>query len=144
MDVKYVTIIPSPSSGLPRFDAIIEEKAPPVEPPETLPPPTMDWVFNDGWYFVAGPYDRPKPICPTRSLQTVDLPKAKWVTDGAHGWFFVLGPFDKPRAICGVEPPDPEEPPTEPPVDPGCRWTYTEAGWVLICGPYDKPKPPHE
>lgn len=165
----FVTITPAPSSGLPKFDAVVETKAPPgiwgppgpwpsppiafppgwiggippggwPEPPTPMPEPDMDWVYSgDGWYFIAGPYDKPKPICPTANLAMVDLPKAKWTTAGT-GWYFVFGPFDKPRTICGVEPPD-TEPPTEPPVDPGCKWTYTGAGWVLCCGPYDKPKP---
>lgn len=112
---------------------------PPTEPPpEQLPPASADWVYNEGWYFVWGPFDKPRPI---GSSYTLDITKSGWKTMG-QGWYFVSGPYDKPVPIFGEPVPPDTEPPTEPPVNPGCKWHFIGGGWILVCGPYDKPRPP--
>lgn len=115
---------------------------PPIHLPEgpdgELPPAKSRWEFNGGWYFVSGPYPRPRPL----SGDNVALDPIKTGWKFLNGWYLVSGPYDKPFPIFGVDPPVDPEPPEQPPETDDCKWHYTSRGWVLICGPYDKPKPP--
>lgn len=111
-----------------------------------LPEPTASWHFtggeqSSGWYFIVGPFDKPRPLSGDNVALDPALTQWSPCLDGM-GWRLVSGPYDKPFPIFGTEPPDPVDPPEEPPVSEGCRWRYSDAGWVLVCGPYPKPKPP--
>ena len=114
--------------------------------PPMMPPATYGWRFSgtedvSGWYFMAGPFDKPRPL--SGDNVALDPVLTHWTPSiNGQGWTLISGPYDKPFPIFGVDPPPDVEPPEEPPVSEGCRWRYTDSGWVLVCGPYPKPKPP--
>lgn len=109
---------------------------PGYEPPRpTLPPASAGWRFNDGWYFVWGPFDKPRPLGDNSNLDPI---KTDWKTMDGMGWWFVSGPYDKPIPIFGTPPPDIEEPPTMPPAEGD--WVYNN-GWYFTYGPLPKPGP---
>ena len=122
---------PRPGWGLPG------PQPPFPQPP--MDPPSASWVFkDDGWYFVAGPFDKPRPIKGV-GQSVVDLIDGGWkATPG--GWYFVAGPYDKPRPIGPIDPPI-GEPPELPPDAEGA-WEYRDDGWYFTYGPLPKPQPP--
>jgi hypothetical protein len=122
---------------------IIPPDQPPIEPPEQMPPPSQRWLMgSDGWYFVAGPYDKPRPIGGGKSGEV----QGKW-TNAGTGWYFLAGPFDKPRPITppgngGTPPVDPPWPgvppeaiPPKPPVDTPPPTFDLTWGWYPLPAP---------
>ena len=107
-----------------------------LPPPIAQPPgdPKARWILtNDGWAFVVGPLDKPRPLPP-------ELSGGKWTATPA-GWFFVYVTGDKPRPPGAIGPPGVIPEPPSPPREPSGRWVLTNSGWAFVFGPLDRPRP---